>query len=153
MLFEEQVSDHSGLLLATMRVAAHGGDHLGLVGRPALAQGIGLHILIEQFVRAQFWAVAGQADQAKAMRVVRHEAFGGDRAMHWMTVHNQIELAFGLAQQTPHELDEQRILKLALKHHERKCHAIGDGGDSIVAVERVQSTLGVVAIPNVHRRK
>jgi hypothetical protein len=30
-----------------MQMAAHGGDHLGLVGRPALAQGIGVHILIE----------------------------------------------------------------------------------------------------------
>ena len=45
MLFDEQVFDHSGLLLATMQMAAHGGDHLGLGGRPALTQGIGLHIL------------------------------------------------------------------------------------------------------------
>jgi hypothetical protein len=29
MFFEEQVSDHSGLLLATMQMAAHGGDHTG----------------------------------------------------------------------------------------------------------------------------
>ncbi len=39
MFFEEQVSDHSGLLLSTMQMAAHGGGHLGLVGRSALAQG------------------------------------------------------------------------------------------------------------------
>ena len=77
MFFEEQVSDHSGLLLTTMQMAAHGGDHLGLVGRSALAQGIGLYILIEQLVRVQFRAVAGQADQAKAIRIVLHEAFGG----------------------------------------------------------------------------
>src|SRR5882762_152741 len=115
MLFEEQVSDYPGLLLATMQMAAHGGDHLDLVGRSALAQGIGLHILIEQLVRVQFGAVAGQADQAKTIRVVRHEAFGGERAMHWMAVHDQIELALDLSEQALHELDEHRILKLALK--------------------------------------
>ena len=81
MLFEGQVFDHSGLLLATMQMPAHGGDHLGLVGRPALTQGIGLHILIEQLVRVQFGAVAGQADQAQALRIVHHEAVGGNRAM------------------------------------------------------------------------
>ena len=87
MLFEEQVSDHSGLLLATRQMAARGGDYLGLIGRSALAQGSGLRILIEQLVRVQFGAVAGQADQANAIRVVLHEAFGGDRAMHGMTVY------------------------------------------------------------------
>ena len=120
MLFEDQVSDHSRLLLASMQMAAHDGDHLGLVGRSALAQGIGLDILIEQLVRVQLGAVAGQADQANAIRVVLHEAFCSDRAMHRMTVHDQIELALDLSEQALYELDEHRILKLALKHHERQ---------------------------------
>ena len=101
MLFEEQVSDHLGLFLAAMQMAAHGGDHLGLVGRPVLAQGIGLHILIEQLVRVQFGAVSGQADQAKAIRVVRHEAFGGARAMHGMNVNDQLERALDLEERAP----------------------------------------------------
>jgi hypothetical protein len=52
MLFEEQISDHLRLFLATMQVTVHGGDHLGLVGRSAFAQGIGLYILI--FIGASF---------------------------------------------------------------------------------------------------
>ena len=76
MFFEKQISDHSRLLLSPMQMAAHRGDHLGPVDRTALAQGIGLHILIEQFIRVQFGTVTGQADQAQALGVVRHEAFG-----------------------------------------------------------------------------
>jgi len=50
MLFEEQISNHAWLLLPPMQMAAHGGDHLGLVARTAIAQGIGLYIPIEHFV-------------------------------------------------------------------------------------------------------
>ena len=48
-----------------------------------------------------------------------------------MTVHDQIELALDLSEQALHELDEHRILKLALKHHEGECPAIGDRGDHV----------------------
>lgn len=37
MLFEELDSDHAGPLLATMQMAAHGGDRLGFSGQPAFA--------------------------------------------------------------------------------------------------------------------
>src|SRR3990172_759993 len=45
----------------------------------------------------------------------------------------QLPIIFGLyqAEQALHELDEHRILKLALKHHERECAAIGDRGDHV----------------------
>ena len=70
MLFAKQVSDHARLLLATMQMAAHSRHHFGLVGWTALAQCVGLDVLIEQFVGVQFGTVARQADQSKTMRVV-----------------------------------------------------------------------------------
>ena len=58
MLFLKQVPDDMGLLLPTMEMTAQAGDHLRLIGRATLAQGVGLDVLVEQFVRIQFRAVA-----------------------------------------------------------------------------------------------
>ena len=68
MLFLKQVLDKRRLLLAPMQMAADGGDHLGSVGWPALAQGVGLDVLVEQFIGVKLWAVAGQDDQAQSFR-------------------------------------------------------------------------------------
>ena len=54
MLFLKQVLNDLRLLLPTMQMTANAGDHLRFVGGPALAQRVGFHILIEQFVRVQF---------------------------------------------------------------------------------------------------
>src|SRR5881392_247821 len=62
MLFLKQVLDKRRLLLAPMQMATDGGDHLGSVGWPALAQGVGLDVLVEQFIGVKLWAVAGQDD-------------------------------------------------------------------------------------------
>ena len=76
MLFLEQVLDKRRLLLAPMQMAADGGDHLGSVGWPALAHGVGLDVLVEQFIGVKLWAVAGQDDQAQSFRVGSHKALG-----------------------------------------------------------------------------
>src|SRR3954465_14093412 len=65
MLFFKQVLDKRGLLLSPMQMATHGGDHLGSVSWSALAQGVGLDVLVEQFIGVKLWAVAGQDDQAQ----------------------------------------------------------------------------------------
>jgi hypothetical protein len=64
MLFLKEVLDKRRLLLAPMQMAAHGGDHLDSVGWSALAQGVGLDVLVEQFIGVKLWAIAGQDDQA-----------------------------------------------------------------------------------------
>ena len=89
MFFLEQVLDKRRLLLAPMQMAADGGDHLGSVGWPALAQGVGLDVLVEQLIGVKLWAVAGQDDQAQSFRVGSHKALGKAGAMHRMPVHNQ----------------------------------------------------------------
>src|SRR3954451_7391006 len=60
MLFLKQVLDKCRLLLAPMQMAAHGGDHLGSVGWSALAHGVGLDVLVEQFIGVKLWAIAGR---------------------------------------------------------------------------------------------
>src|SRR3954470_4991768 len=59
MLFLKEVLDKRRLLLAPMQMAAHGGDHLGSVGWSALAHGVGLDALVEQFIGVKLWAIAG----------------------------------------------------------------------------------------------
>jgi len=70
MLFVKQILNHARLLLPTMQMAAHGGNHVRLVGGPALAQGVGFDILIEQLIGIQLRTVARQMDQAQPLRVV-----------------------------------------------------------------------------------
>ncbi|MEO6025118.1 MAG: hypothetical protein ABIP64_18820 [Burkholderiales bacterium] len=42
------------LLVATMQMALNTGDQFRLVGGAALAQGVGLNVLVEQFVPVSF---------------------------------------------------------------------------------------------------
>ena len=73
MFFLEQVANHVRLLLSTMQVASDVPDHFLFAGRTALAQRVGLHVLIQQLVRVQLGAVARQSDQTQAIGV-----FGGE---------------------------------------------------------------------------
>ena len=86
MLFAEQISDHARLLLPTMQMAADSRHHLDFGGWTALAQCVGLDILIEQFVGVQLGTVARQADQPEPMQVVGHEASGNGRPVYGMTI-------------------------------------------------------------------
>ena len=110
MLFLEQVPNDMRLLLAAMEMAAQAGNHLRLVGWPTLAQGVGLDVLVEQFVRVQFRAVAGQPDQAQSLGVFSDELLCRRRPMHRVSIHDQVELAVDLPEQAPHELDQHRVL-------------------------------------------
>ena len=67
MFFLKEILDKCGLFLTPMQMTTHGSDHLDAVGRSALAQGVGLDILIEQLVRVQLRAVAGEDDQPQAL--------------------------------------------------------------------------------------
>ncbi|KVQ25468.1 hypothetical protein WK00_23250 [Burkholderia ubonensis] len=78
MLFLEQIANHVRLFLRAMQVPADRADHVRLAGRSALAQRIRLDVLIEQFVRIQFGAVARQVDQSQALRVLGDELPGGN---------------------------------------------------------------------------
>ena len=93
MLFLEQIPNDLRLLLAAMEMAAQAGDHLRLVGRSTLAQGVGLDVLVEQLVGVQFGAVAGQPDQAQSLGVFSDELLRRRRPMHRVPIHDQVELA------------------------------------------------------------
>ena len=64
MLLAEQVADDVGLLLPAVEMRAHSAEELGLVGRAALAQRVGLDILVEQLIRVDLRAVGWLNPQA-----------------------------------------------------------------------------------------
>ena len=76
MFFLEQVLDKRRLLLAPMQMTAQRGHHLSSVGRSALAQGVGLDVLVEQLIAVKLRTVAGQDDQVQSFRVGSHKALG-----------------------------------------------------------------------------
>ena len=117
----------------TMQVAAQAGDHFRLVGRLARAQGVGLDVLVEQYVRVQFRALAGQTDQTQPLCVFLDELLGRRRAMHRVAIDGQVKLAPDLSERAPHELEEHRVLELPLEHHEGQLAAIGDRRDHVAA--------------------
>ena len=55
------------------RLVAKCRDELGPVGRTSLSKGVGLDVLVEQFVRVELRAVAGQDHQAQPLAVARME--------------------------------------------------------------------------------
>lgn len=120
MLFLKQVADHMRLLLSAVEMTTHTGHHLRLVGRSALAQGIGLDVLIEQLVRVQLRAVARQPDQTQAFGICGDKRPRGCRPMHRVSIDDQADPARDLPEHAPHELDKHRIAELALEHHERQ---------------------------------
>lgn len=117
MFFLEQIADDRGLLLPAVQVAAHGLDHFALVGRAALAQRIGLDILIEQLVRVELGAIARQQYQAQLRRVGLHKALDDARLVNRMAVHDQTDLARDLLEQSAQKLNEQRRPEFALEDH------------------------------------
>lgn len=75
----EQVPDHVWLLLATVQMLADRPHQRGPIARPALPHRVGLHVLVQQLVRVQLWAVAWQSDQAQPRRVLGHECLDAPR--------------------------------------------------------------------------
>ena len=75
MPFTEQVLDNPWLLLSPMQMAAHDAHELRLVPGPTLSHRIGLDILVEQLIRVEFRAIAGQQDQSQVLPLLDHELF------------------------------------------------------------------------------
>jgi len=103
MFLTKQVNDHLQLLLAPIQMAAHDGHEFGTVGRLALAEPVGLDVLIQQFIGVQFRAVARYLNQSQSRRVLGRHARGGSGFVHRIPVHDEIDLAGNLFEQPLHE--------------------------------------------------
>src|SRR5581483_5056544 len=118
MILTKHVSDDLRLLLASMQMAAHGSHEFCPVGRPTFAKPVGLDVLVEQLVEIQFRTVARHPYEPQSQLVLIHKASGLAGFVHRMSVHDQIDSAVELLEQSLHELHKDGRLELALKHHE-----------------------------------
>ncbi len=133
MLLLKQILDHLRLLLTPMQMTAHGTHEFSPVSRPALAETIGLDILVEEFVRVKLRAVARHPDEPQPRRVLFHQAPNLAGPVDRMPVHNQIDPARELLEQSRQEAHEDRGLELARKHHEGQRPLVGNGRDHVAA--------------------
>ena len=134
MLLTEEVANDRRLLLTPVQMRAHVGDEFGLVGRAALAQRIGLDVLVKQFVGIELGAVTRKDDQLKLMFVVAGEVAGGDAAVHGMSVNDEYDLGAALLEEPAHEVDEDSIGELAFEDTLRQAEVrLGVLGGSIIS--------------------
>src|ERR671919_358978 len=135
----KEAPDHVLALLGAPKVAAQVPHHLPLGAGPPATRGVGLDILIQELPRVQFRAVGRQVDQPNLCLVALHPRphFSGD--MHWMAVHNQINLPTPVPNQATQKVDEHLPIEVLLEHPEPEDTLVGQGGDD-VAPEALTST-------------
>src|ERR671919_413114 len=135
----KEAPDHVLALLGAPKVAAQVPHHLPLGAGPPATRGVGLDILIQELPRVQFRAVGRQVDQPNLCLVALHPRphFSGD--MHWMAVHNQINLPTPVPNQATQKVDEHLPIEVLLEHPAPEDTLVGQGGDD-VAPEALTST-------------
>ena len=84
MFFAKQVGDHLRLFLAPIHMAAHDGQEFGPVGWSALAEPVGLDVLVQELVRIEFRAIARQPNEPQPLLGLIGKALGGTGSMYRM---------------------------------------------------------------------
>src|SRR3954470_14432751 len=142
MAFEEVAGDLGRAALGRAQEAAHVGLELGDVDGAALAQGVGLDVLVEALGGVELGAVAGQEVQLDERRV------GGDPVAHdagavsWVAVEDQHDLAaLGVLDEALEEVQKQRAGEALVEDAEAQRAGVGDRGDH-VRLEALAGALG-----------
>ena len=92
---EEPLDDFWPLLTA-LEVCAYLVDHLAQVPRPTTANRVGLNVMVEQLDQVQIGAAAGQEMRLDPLGVFGTRFLDELGAMRGMSVHDQVDLAFGV---------------------------------------------------------
>jgi hypothetical protein len=129
----EKVGNDVRFALAAAEVAPDLAHQLRLVARALTTQGIAFDILIEQFIRVELRAIAGQEDQPNPGFIFLDPVFNPAGAMHRVTVNNEIEPARTLAEQTPEKFQENLGRKGFFEDHKVQAPLVGNGGNHIAA--------------------
>src|SRR5579863_5709748 len=133
MILTKQVSDDLRLLLPSMQMAAYASHEFCPVGRPALAEPVGLDVLVQQLVGIQLRAVARHPYEPQSRLVLVYKALGLAGFVHRVPVHDQIDPAVELLEQPLHELHKDGRFELALEYHEGQGSLVGNRGDHVAA--------------------
>lgn len=92
--------------------------------------GVGLDILIEQFVRVEMRTVSRKEINPDSPGML-YPTYHRLRKMNGVTVDNQKDLAWVLPDETFHEVEKQRCRKLPLENPESQCPPVGNRREHI----------------------
>lgn len=101
-----------------MQMTPHGLHQLRPVCRMARAQPVGFDVLVQEFIRIEFWTVARQADEPYSPGVPGHEPRDISGSMNGMPIHDEIDPAADRLQQPRQKLHKDGGTKASLKDHE-----------------------------------
>lgn len=121
------------LSLGASEVETNIANHLWLVLGSLATYGIGLDILIEQFVRIQLGTIVREKEQADVTPMSLDPPFDFARTMHRMTIYDQKDLAGALTYEPTQERDHDVANEILFEDHEGQTAAIGDGGNHVAA--------------------
>ncbi|KVD68227.1 hypothetical protein WI88_32940 [Burkholderia ubonensis] len=105
-------------LLPTMQATPNFPDHVRFVGRAALAERVGFHVLIQQLIWVQLGTITRQPNQAQAISVLGDELLDSNGPVDRMTNDDQIDLPDSLLEQVLQEFNEPRVLERAAEDNE-----------------------------------
>jgi hypothetical protein len=64
-------------------------EHLPLIPGPAAPEGVGLDIAVEEIIRVELGAVAGEQEQPEPIGPLRHPALDRNRQVHGVSIDDE----------------------------------------------------------------
>lgn len=113
-------------VLGAPEEAADVADQLPLGPWALTPHGVGLDVLVEEFVRVELGAVAGQEVEPDPSRPAPHPACHGLGDMHGVPIHDHEDLPVSLAHEPVQEADEHPRGEAAPEDHKRQLAPVGD---------------------------
>ena len=114
---QEIIGDDVRLALAAPEVAPDLAQQLRLIIGALTTQGIAFDILVEQLIRVKLRTIAGKENEPNPRLIFLHPVFHLERAVHRVTVDNEIYAAIILPEQAPKKFQENLGSKALFEHH------------------------------------
>src|SRR3989337_1886602 len=127
VLFVKVGTDDVGAALSRPQIGPDAADQFGLVDRTAAADGVGLDVLIQEFVRIQLRAVARKEEHPNLRRTAREPAGYRSGPVDRMTIHDEKNPTLHLAHQASEEAQKHVHRESFPEHHERQAPPVGPG--------------------------
>jgi len=118
MLFLKVASDNLRLSLSAPQVRPDLAHHFALVLRALAANRIGLHILVEQFIRIQLWTVSRQKDHPHGLAMGFEPLLHFSGTVNRMTIYNEVHVPPTVFHKPLEKLDHHRTGEPLFEHHE-----------------------------------
>ena len=134
MAFAKEVPHQLRLGLRDSKIRADVAHHLPHVHRTDTAQSIGLHILVQQFIRIQFRTVGRQPENSNLPGMLRQPSIHRPRFVHRVAISNQKHSSPRFprqSQEAAKKIQKHPRGEALTENHERQPAPISDRGDHV----------------------